>query len=96
LAPLRISTSQIRPGFSVTKAVLPPGRKAIAHGESKLAIAVVLKGRPVEAVSALADGDALHDARLAVSANCSIGLITRSTLRSTVNRNHSWAHLVSP
>jgi hypothetical protein len=42
--------SQIRPGVSVTRATLvrgtpEPGRKSIAHGESKVATALVVNGR---------------------------------------------------
>jgi hypothetical protein len=41
----------MRPGFSVTIAVVDPGRKAIAQGELKVAIALIAKGAPAGAGS---------------------------------------------
>src|SRR4029079_13976590 len=48
LLPFAMFTSQRRPGFSVTIARFEPGRNAIAHGESKIAIEVVTKAGPAE------------------------------------------------
>ena len=44
LAPFVTLTSQMRPGFSVTTAMLDPGRKAIAQGLSNVAIDAVANG----------------------------------------------------
>jgi hypothetical protein len=41
------STSQIRPGFSVTIAKFEAGRKSIAQGESKVATGFVTNGEPL-------------------------------------------------
>jgi hypothetical protein len=46
-----VSTNQIRPGFSVTMAVADPGGNAIAHGELKVAMALIAKGAPAGARS---------------------------------------------
>jgi hypothetical protein len=44
LAPVRLTTHR-RPSFSLTSALLPPGRKVIAQGVSKLATGCHLEGR---------------------------------------------------
>jgi hypothetical protein len=43
-APFATLTSQTRPGFSVTTAARDPGRKAIAHGLSNVAIDAIANG----------------------------------------------------
>ena len=46
LVPFAMFTSQMRPGFSVTSARFDPGRKAIAHGELKVATVLVTNAGP--------------------------------------------------
>src|SRR5437762_2974673 len=47
----------MRPGFSVTIAVIVPGRKAIAQGESKVATSETVNGGFADGASALVECD---------------------------------------
>jgi hypothetical protein len=69
-APLATSTSQIRPGFSVTRALLLPGRKAMAQGELNVAMGEILNGGSPDGWTALAEGADPQDASIRKHAAC--------------------------
>src|SRR5947209_4827596 len=100
LRPVPTSTSQMRPGFSVTNAALvvrtpEPGRKAIAHGELNVATGVATNGGSPDAGAAEAWLLVLADVPHAASRRspaCTTRILMTTAPLCPVNRQVAMTH----
>ena len=67
----------MRPGFSVTSARAPPGRKAMAQGDSKVATGEILNGGSPESWPTMADGADPQAARTRKLAACMMRILIK-------------------